>query len=198
MPSAPRKPRAQTVQTAHGPVDLPLLSIAAPQDYAIIPATLQNLMCSHGQVGERIVLAPYVSFRLDRSVEVSAQTVDDLETEVAFSGSLSYENMAFLIMDIARDYSTVMGRLKVFASGDLQCEPVRLSYASYCLTKARTAIDQALKDLEDLAVRAEQSEREDLARLNASREAEEPKPRARPAAKTKPVATSRKAKRATA
>jgi hypothetical protein len=160
MPDAKRTRARQTVPTDVGPIDLPLLNISAPLDYAIIPATFQNLICGKGKVGDRVVLTPYVSFRMDRSLNVAAQSVEDLETVEAFSGSLSYENMAFLIMDLSRDFRNVVNGMAVFSAGTLKSEPVRLNYSAHCLARARDALNAAILELETLAAQSKDAEGE--------------------------------------
>ena len=188
MSSAPRKVSRQSVRTDAGLADLPLLNITAPLDYAIVPATYQNLMCGHGKVGDRVVLTPYINFRMNRSLNTSAQSVEELETEEAFSGSLSYENMAFLIMDLSRDFRGIVSRLAVFSSGSLNPEPVRLHYAAHCLAQARDALDAAITDLQSLA---EQSEADERAVAKSK-----PKPSAKAASKLTTKAAPQKATRA--
>jgi len=150
MPTSAPRNTGRRISSAAS-LDLPQLNITAPLDYAIIPSTFQNLICGQGEVDGEPVLSPYINFRLNRSVNLEAQTIEELEVAEAFGGSIAYENMAFLIMDLSRDYRTSIGRLSVFASGALKPEPARLHYSAHCLKLARDALEEAITELEILA-----------------------------------------------
>lgn len=168
MPTSAPRNTGRRISSA-APLDLPQLNITAPLDYAIIPSTFQNLICGQGEVDGEPVLSPYINFRLNRSVNLEAQTIEELEVAEAFGGSIAYENMAFLIMDLSRDYRTSIGRLSVFASGALKPEPARLRYSAQCLKLARDALEEAITELETLA---------------ASSASEAPKPARKPLRRT--------------
>ena len=150
MPTDGPKKAPRRISSAAA-LDLPQLNITAPLDYSIIPSTFQNLICGQGEVDGNPVLSPYINFRLNRSVNLKAQTIEELEVAESFSGSIAYENMAFLIMDLSRDFRTSISRLSVFSSGDLKPEPARLRYSAHCMKLARDALDEAINELETIA-----------------------------------------------
>jgi len=71
-----------------------------------------------------------------------------MEMSEAFAGTLAFDNAAFLIMDLVRDFRGTALRLKSFSSGDLKPEPARLTHAKQYLERAKSMIDTATAHLD--------------------------------------------------
>ena len=151
MPDVSPKPGHLEIGIRALPDDLPELKIVAPTDYTVVPTTIQTLFCGDGQLGDRRILAPYLSLRLLRAKDLEESSAEDPVMVEAFTGTLAFENVAYLILDLARDYRNECRRLKTFAAGPLKPEPMRLDYAAGCLERAQRAIQDAIKDLDAVA-----------------------------------------------
>lgn len=128
---------------------------SAPGDFLPITSTTSTLYCALGLVDRKQVLAPYIQLRFLKPENIDIETPEDLIEVAAFSGTLAFENGAFMIMDLARDFRSVSRRLVTISSGSVKPEPVRLAYALECLASARDAIDDAIAQLKPLAAAGE-------------------------------------------
>lgn len=126
--------------------DVPAMKIIGPRvsDFAIIPSSTMGLICGVGKVDDVAVLVPYIQLRLIKLLDEEDEPLDEMRVADAFQGTLAFENTAFLLMDMLRDFRAASARLVAFSSGEMKPEPTRLAYGIECLRKARTAIDEAL------------------------------------------------------
>ncbi len=128
----------------------PRMVITPPAGYSAIPTSSLTLFCGHGQVENQNVLVPYINMRLLKAANIEAEDAEDVATEELTQVVLPYENVAYLLMDLARDFRQETRKLRSFSSGDLKPEIQRLLYAEGCLASAQTAIQNALADLQSL------------------------------------------------
>lgn len=119
-------------------------------DFAVIPSSTLALLCGIGQSEGKTVLVPYVQLRLLEPEGEIDPTLDSFPVTELVQMTLGFENAAFLIMDMARDFRAVSRHLVATASGDLKPPPGRIAYTLDCLQKARTAIDGAAEALSAL------------------------------------------------
>ena len=152
MSKPPRRPASVKVQIKEP--DGPELQVQSspPGDYVVLPSSNLTLLCSTGLVGTERVIVPYLQMELmatDPGAPPSNE--EDLEVETAFRGTLGYENAAFLLMDLARDFRSSTRELAALSSGGLGVEPTRLAYAAQCIRRAKMFIDTTVADLEKLA-----------------------------------------------
>jgi hypothetical protein len=64
---------------------------------------------------------------------------------------VTYENIAYLIMDMASDFKSVSEQLAQVAQGELGLEPSRVKYSARCLREARQSLDACLAQLERIS-----------------------------------------------
>lgn len=185
MPETKRKVQGTIVVSANAPEDLPILQIAPPKDYMVVPSSGQTLLCGLGMVEDHSVLVPYVQTQLLKAIDLRENTGKDLKLEPAFQATLAFDNLAFLLLDLARDYQNNTTQLAALSTGSLHAEPWRLNYAAECLETASTALTDAVEQMRDLVARAEAASTTPAPRLK-------PKPATGAA---KPLRTSKTAKR---
>lgn len=154
MPDVSSKSDRLEVGVRPLPEELPELKIVAPVDYTVVPTTIQTMYCGDGQLGKQRVLAPYLSLRILRAKDLEQSSADDPVMVEAFTGTLAFENVAYLILDLAQDYRNECRRLKAFSGGPLKPEPMRLDYAAGCLERAQRALEDAVKYLDEVAADA--------------------------------------------
>jgi len=118
-------------------------------DFAALPTSHLGLLCGYGEVDDQSVLVPYLQMRLLAYKDASSAS-EDTEVTEAFRATVAFENAAFLIMDLARDFRTATQRLQTLSSGDLRPEPMRIAYAKRCMGRARTAIAEAIGYLDEI------------------------------------------------
>ena len=147
MPPSSKRPPNKTSPTSA----LPELKLAAPRDFSVIPTTNQTLVFGYGKVGEAPVLVPYVELELVRAVAEEAQSASDLDVAGTFHVTVGFENVAYLLMDIARDFRLSSERLALFATGEAKPEPVRIDYARRSLESAKASIEQSIVILQSMS-----------------------------------------------
>lgn len=150
MPRAKPKTPAASAPAAIASADsIPQVRIRPPMGYTAIPNTDLSLFCGHGMVGSSQVLVPYVDMKLMEVTEIDAEG-NESDHKEGWRGTVAYENVAYVVLDIVRDFRAVTRRLRQFSSGPLQPEPERLKYAASCLNNTKTLVQSALDELEAL------------------------------------------------
>lgn len=145
-----RTPKAGRSLRGPGTAAAPAITVYGMpgKEVDVLPLSSLNLLLTTGRVNHADVLVPYVELRLLRQVpgDDSPEPVD------AFAGVVTYENAAFLLMDLAGDMANLTKQLAQVATGEVKLEGVRRAYAVDCLREAREKLGRCLETLEAAAV----------------------------------------------
>lgn len=144
-PRTPRTAAKRHADVAEPPAP-PVTVYGIPgQQIDVLPVSSLNLLMSMGRVkngGE--VLVPYVELRIKRELSDSRE----IDPSDAFMATITYENAAFLMMDLAGDFATLSTQLAQIAQGEVLMEQVRMAYSKDCLERAREHLTTCLKALD--------------------------------------------------
>lgn len=135
-----RRPQSQPPEPAAAPA-LTVFGFPA-REIDVLPISSLNLLMSVGEVAEGgEVLVPYVELRLRRDAPGAAEE----ETQDAFASTITFENTAFLLMDLVSDFARVSRQLAQLSQGAMGPEAVRMAYSLACLENARSELDGCIE-----------------------------------------------------
>lgn len=108
-----------------------------------VPYVNMSLITSVGQLDdETTILVPLVETMI-----ASVESDDQPEPKIAFAETLTFENAAFLISDMAGDFQVVCSHLVDLSAGRLRPEPVRLRHARQYLMDAEAKVRACLVEI---------------------------------------------------
>ena len=157
--SAPEKPKRRPPVVRARRSAPPLATASAITMYGSFPRSiipLRNtsmaLVTAFGQRDDGSdVMVPLVDFQLHGArapSEGSEIAVDKFEEVVLFSGIVAYENLAFLVQDIAGDLAEVTRILAVQSGGGCKPDASRVRYSAQALRKAAARFEETATRLE--------------------------------------------------
>lgn len=114
-----------------------------------IPYSQMNLLLSVGRIDDDHVLLPFVELKLGKGE-------DPDEPENVLTATISIENAAFLISDLAGDLRSVTAHVASLGTGRLRAEPKRIEFVRRLLVQAQDSLAGCLVEVEAIQKSAAQ------------------------------------------
>lgn len=118
-------------------------------DVVVISHSNTALLLCLGTIDEEkaLVLAPFVQLELVEATEDSAENED---RKPLFSKTLTLDNVAYLISDLARDFRAICSQLQDISLGNIKPDQARLELVRRFLSSARRSIDDSILELDKI------------------------------------------------
>ncbi|WP_242416454.1 hypothetical protein [Sphingomonas panni] len=156
VPERPHRPDDPPQVSVSGNIS-DSLSIVA-QTNASLHLITGRLQAEEGRPGDKVLL-PFAEFRIGGgSVEQVKEIAQDDDPPTMLSATLTLENMAFMVFDLASDLRRVCDEASSLAKGDLKVDGTRMKMVRYFVTHleweaaaCRHRLDEAFAPQEDAA-----------------------------------------------
>lgn len=123
--------------------EIPAVSVSGNffENVQAIPFSQLALLMATARCEDEAVLLPFVEFKLGKADE-------EKEPEDIFSSIITFENAAFLLMDLSGDLQQVCKNIGSLSTSKLRPEPVRVEYTKRLILKAQEHLAACLVELD--------------------------------------------------